>query len=195
MEDDRPVKSLLYGELTEGTRPVGRPKLRYKDTCKSALKCGNALGHWKAKVENRTEWRHMIRQTCNKVNEKRVNAYERQRDKGEGMITRNSKLFIMLYAYNFTVSALICVVTAFGTRRIIIVKLAPNIQIVIIFHLESPSNLYCCPHMAIVFCIDFGGWGESTIKVLLKIHQYLCNHTTYECVICFSTKSKSPSSK
>ena len=58
MEDDRPVKSLLYGELTEGTRPVGRPKRRYKDTCKSALKCGNALGQWKAMAENRTEWRH-----------------------------------------------------------------------------------------------------------------------------------------
>ena len=29
MEDDRPVKSLLYGELTEGTRPVGRPKLTW----------------------------------------------------------------------------------------------------------------------------------------------------------------------
>ena len=53
MEDDRPVKSLLLGELTEGIRPVGRPKLRYKDTCKSMLKCGNALGKWKAKVENR----------------------------------------------------------------------------------------------------------------------------------------------
>ena len=58
MEDSRPVKSLLYGELTEGTRPVGRPKLRYKDTFKSALKCGNALGQWKAMVETRTEWRH-----------------------------------------------------------------------------------------------------------------------------------------
>ena len=77
MEDNRPVRSLLYGESTEGTRPVGRPKLRYKDTFKSALKCGNALGQWKAMVENRTEWR----QTCNKVNEKRVNANERQRDK------------------------------------------------------------------------------------------------------------------
>ena len=81
MEDDRPVKSLLHGELIEGTRPVGRPKLRYKDTCKSALKYGNALGQWKAKVENRTEWRHVIRQTCNIVNEKRVDAYERQRVK------------------------------------------------------------------------------------------------------------------
>ena len=32
--------------------------------------------------------------------------------KGEGMITRNNKLFIIL-----AVSVLICVVTAFGTRR------------------------------------------------------------------------------
>ena len=81
MEDDRQVKSLLYDDLAEGTRNVGRPKLRYKDTCKSALKCGNAQGEWKAKVENRTEWRHVICQICNKVNETRVNAYERQRDK------------------------------------------------------------------------------------------------------------------
>ena len=87
MEVDRPLESLSYGELTEGSRPVGRPKLRYEDTCKSALKCGNALGQWKATVENRTEWRHMIRQTCNKVNEKRVNAYERQRDKRKGKRT------------------------------------------------------------------------------------------------------------
>ena len=81
MEDHRPVESLLYGELAEGTRTVGRPKLRYKDTCKSALKRGNVLGQWMAKVENRTEWRHVIRQTRNKVNENRVNAYEKQRDK------------------------------------------------------------------------------------------------------------------
>ena len=32
--------------------------------------------------------------------------------------------------------------------------------------------------MAIVFCTDFGGWGESTLKFLLKIHQYLCKYTT-----------------
>ena len=33
MDNNRPVKSLLYGELDIGKRPVGRPKLRYKDTC------------------------------------------------------------------------------------------------------------------------------------------------------------------
>ena len=47
----------------------------------------------------------------------------------------------------------------------------------------------------IVFCSDFGSFGESTIKLLLRIRQYLCNRTTYECFGCFSTKYKSPSSK
>ena len=56
-------------------------------------------------------------------------------------------------------------------------------------------NLYCCPHVAIMFWTDFGGWGEFTIKLLLKIHQYLCNCTTYECFVCFSTKLKSLFSK
>ena len=56
-------------------------------------------------------------------------------------------------------------------------------------------DLYCYPHVAIAFCSDFGGWGESTIKLLLKIHQSLCNPITYECLVYFSTKFKSPSSK
>ena len=56
-------------------------------------------------------------------------------------------------------------------------------------------NQYCCPHVAIVFCKDFGGWGESTRKLLPKIHQYLCNRKTYECFACFSTKLKTRSSK
>ena len=43
MDDNRPVKALMYGELDKGTRPVGRPKLRYKDTCKNILKSGRNL--------------------------------------------------------------------------------------------------------------------------------------------------------
>ena len=44
MEDDRLAKSSLYGDLTEGgKRPVGQQKVKYKDTCKSALKCGHVL--------------------------------------------------------------------------------------------------------------------------------------------------------
>ena len=48
--------------------------------------------------------------------------------------------------------------------------------------------------MAILFCTDFCGWGESTLKLLLKIHQYFCNRRIYERSACFLTKFKSPSS-
>ena len=53
---------------------------------------------------------------------------------------------------------------------------------------------HCCPHVAIVFCADSGRWGESTLKLPLKFHQYLCNHVPYEFVVCFPTKDKSSSS-
>ncbi|PFX11860.1 Craniofacial development protein 2 [Stylophora pistillata] len=34
MEDERIPKNLLYGEFESGSRPIGRPKLRFKDVCK-----------------------------------------------------------------------------------------------------------------------------------------------------------------
>ena len=38
MPGERPVKALLYGELAEGTRRVGRPLLRFEDTLMDILK-------------------------------------------------------------------------------------------------------------------------------------------------------------
>ena len=38
MEGGRLPKDVLYGELTSGSRPVGRPMLRYKDVCKGDMK-------------------------------------------------------------------------------------------------------------------------------------------------------------
>lgn len=39
--DDSPIpKNMLFGELASGTRPTGRPALRYKDVCKRDLKAG-----------------------------------------------------------------------------------------------------------------------------------------------------------
>lgn len=43
MSSGRPVKALLFGEITDGSRKVGRPQLRYKDTLKDLLKKGGAL--------------------------------------------------------------------------------------------------------------------------------------------------------
>ena len=42
MNDTRPVKAMLFGEL-EDSRKVSRPLLRYKDTCKMALQRSEAL--------------------------------------------------------------------------------------------------------------------------------------------------------
>ena len=41
MSDDRIPKQLLFGELTTGTRTVGRPLLRWKDSLKDTLKQAN----------------------------------------------------------------------------------------------------------------------------------------------------------
>ena len=63
------------------------------------------------------------------------------------------------------------------------------------FYLTINKPVISIIYVAMVFRLDFGGWGESTIKVLLKIHQYLCNPTTYERFVYFARKFKGPSSK
>lgn len=80
MNDDRPVKSLMYGELDKGSRSVGRPKLRYKDTCKSVLKLGRMLDSWQDKVGDRPVWRSAIVGMCSKVNETRIENYQRRKE-------------------------------------------------------------------------------------------------------------------
>ena len=80
MDDERPVKSLLYGELDKGTRPIGRPNLRYKDTCKSVLKSGNILDRWQNMVGDRSLWRRAIVDVCGKLNEMRITSYQRRKE-------------------------------------------------------------------------------------------------------------------
>ena len=47
MSDNRIPKQLLFGELTIGTRTVGRPLLRWKDSLKDTLKQSNiSTTHW-----------------------------------------------------------------------------------------------------------------------------------------------------
>ncbi|KAL8586585.1 hypothetical protein ACOMHN_053938 [Nucella lapillus] len=62
MRDSRLPKQLFYGELTEGHRPSGRPKLRYKDTLKKSLqKCDIDEEQWEFLATNRSEWKQAIR--------------------------------------------------------------------------------------------------------------------------------------
>ena len=79
MNNDRPVKQLLYCELAHGSRPIGRPKLWFKDTCKSALKCGHILDQWLSTVNNRAEWKRLTWVVCDAYNSKRVQDYDKRR--------------------------------------------------------------------------------------------------------------------
>ena len=52
------MKDILYSELTTGTRPLGRPSLRFKVDCKRDLKAGNINPtHWEAIAADRNHWR------------------------------------------------------------------------------------------------------------------------------------------
>jgi len=80
INDTRPVKALLFGEL-EGSRKVGRPLLRYKDTCKMALKRSEVLNEWNAVVNDRDKWKALIQKVCKVHNQKRKADYEERRQK------------------------------------------------------------------------------------------------------------------
>ena len=61
MSDDRIPKQLLFGELTTGTRTVGRPFLRWKDSFKGTLKQSNiSTTQWQDIATDRSTWRRSI---------------------------------------------------------------------------------------------------------------------------------------
>ena len=58
MSDGRIPKDLLYGKLDHGLRPVGRPKLRFKDTCKrDMIEIGLDVENWETLAADRGRWR------------------------------------------------------------------------------------------------------------------------------------------
>jgi len=69
----------MYGELVRGSRLVGRLKLRFKESCKNALKCGDVLKGWQSSVNCRQEWRSLIETVCGNYAKTRVLTYERRR--------------------------------------------------------------------------------------------------------------------
>ena len=70
MEDDRIPRDILYGELVQGKRPIGRPKLRFKDICKRDLKALNIdLETWEAAASDRAAWRRIVQDGLSRFEE------------------------------------------------------------------------------------------------------------------------------
>jgi hypothetical protein len=63
MDPGRIPKDLLYGELAEGSRLTGRPKLRFKDVCKRDLKRCDMDTHSQEYIaDNRPAWRQSVKE-------------------------------------------------------------------------------------------------------------------------------------
>ena len=61
MADGRVPKDLLYGQLATGTRPVGRPHLRFKDVCKRDMKAMDIrVDNWEDSAKDRASWRQEV---------------------------------------------------------------------------------------------------------------------------------------
>ena len=62
MANGRIPKDMLYGELVTGTRTVGRPYLRYRDTYKRDMKVtGIDTTTWEAAAYDRGPWRAVVK--------------------------------------------------------------------------------------------------------------------------------------
>ena len=80
MEDGRIPKDLLYGELTTGTRPIGRPILRYKDVCRRDTTTSDInTATWEATATDRSSWRQTVKAGVQRSDRKRVELWEEKR--------------------------------------------------------------------------------------------------------------------
>ena len=71
MANGRIHKHLQHGELVTGTRTVGRPYLRHKDTCQRDMKmAGIDSNNWEIAAGDRGKWRSVVK-TCTRREEDR----------------------------------------------------------------------------------------------------------------------------
>lgn len=82
MSDDRLPKQLLYGELSRGTRAVGAPSRRYRDSVLKTLKlCEIKPQDLEALAADRDSWREATRRGLKALELKRLNEMSRRRMK------------------------------------------------------------------------------------------------------------------
>ena len=76
MPDKRPVKARLYGELEEGSKRVGCPLLKYKERfvhLEGHPQARGALNTWREIAGDRTAWRRLTCDICEKIENDRRN--------------------------------------------------------------------------------------------------------------------------
>ena len=62
MPDYRLPKRVFFGEFCSGNRSRGRPRKRYKDTLKVALKkCRIEPESWEVRAQDRASWRNLVK--------------------------------------------------------------------------------------------------------------------------------------
>ncbi len=82
MQDGRIPKDIMYGELASGTRPTGRPALRYKDVCKRDLKAGSLNpADLEAATADHVSWRLAVRTSVKLSEGKRKGQWEEKRQR------------------------------------------------------------------------------------------------------------------
>ena len=75
MPDSRMPKQVLYGQLTEGNRTIGRPKLRYKDHIKQSLKKFNLNpARLESIAADRSQWRQAVHDGASHFENERTRA-------------------------------------------------------------------------------------------------------------------------
>ena len=86
MQDGRIPKDILYVELATGSRPAGRPVLRYKDICKRDMKTGNINpADWEATAGDRSSGDSLSRRASKQASWKeRNNGRSRESVDGRG---------------------------------------------------------------------------------------------------------------
>jgi hypothetical protein len=96
MDPGRIPKDLLYGEISVGTRPTGRPQLRYVDLCKRDLKCCDInLRTWETCAADRPTWRQAVRLGVQNTESERLSSLreKRQRKKDRLLQPRQASSF------------------------------------------------------------------------------------------------------
>ena len=93
MEDGGIPKEMLCSELCLGTRPTGRPALRFKDVCKRDMKaCNINTSSWETAAHNRTTWKKITRDGMKKNDEKHQHKWQEMRHQPPSQLPANPAL-------------------------------------------------------------------------------------------------------